>query len=215
MTAHSDWRWTACTALYKKKACCSPNSGRLRQPGSPEGGGMANPRHDLRLLLGMDAAGQARPLQTDSAGRLVVVTQRPVVGARVTNTADLSIPSGAWTGLTFNSEVTDSDALHSLTAEPGRLTAPSAGTFLVGGGVTLDSASSGRRGLAVQLNGGNDLVLSVVPAVSGGYTRLAVCTLVQLAAGDYLTLRVFQDSGAALNALYLADNSPIFWAAML
>lgn len=176
---------------------------------------MANPRNDLRLLLGMYAAGQARPLQTDSAGRLVVVTQRQVVGARVTNTADLSIPSGAWTGLTFNSEVTDSDALHSLTAEPGRLTAPSAGTFLVGGGVTLDSASSGRRGLAVQLNGGNDLVLSVMPAVSGGYTRLAVCTLVQLAAGDYLTLRVYQDSGAALNALYLADNSPIFWAALL
>lgn len=176
---------------------------------------MADPRHDLRLLMGLDAAGQARPLQTDAAGRLVVVTQRPVVGARVYHNADQSIPSGAWTALAFNSEVTDSDGLHSLAANPERLTAPSAGMYLVGGGVTLDSAAAGRRGLAVQLNGSSDLVLSVTPAVSGGYTRLAVCTLVLLAAGEYVTLRAFQDSGAALNALALADASPIFWAAML
>lgn len=127
----------------------------------------------------------------------------PRVAVRQITTAQ-SIPSGAFTALTFNTEDYDNEAptsMHSLLTNLTRLTAQTAGTYLVGGACTFAGNVTGRRGLRWDLNGspvaGSQLT-QVAGAVAANVTVVARTMYVALAVGDFVELKAFQDSGVAL-----------------
>jgi hypothetical protein len=120
------------------------------------------------------------------------------------------------TALTFNTELTDVYGMHSTSSNPGRLTCQVAGNYLIGGCVQFGMHATGRRYLAVRLNGSWTLQLVQVAAVSSAFgVVLSVETFYPLAAGDYVELMAYQDSGGSLNAIYAAVYSPLCGAALV
>lgn len=138
-------------------------------------------------------------------------------GCRVYNNANISIGNAATQFVTFNSERYDTDSIHSTSVNTGRLTIPFAGKWLVTCAVSFAANATGARAIQIWLNAATVIATTFVPAVGGGTltTDIAVSTVYQFAANDYLELGVYQSSGGNLNLLYGAGYSPEFAVAFL
>ncbi len=142
-----------------------------------------------------------------------------VSGARVYNSAAESIGGAAWTPLTFNSEWWDthdaaSSTFHSTSSNTGRLTIPAGrgGYYLIGASVEFAADPTGIRGLRlVHSVGATVIATSLEDATPTGVHALTISTLWSLAAAEYVTCEVYQNSGGALNANRSAAYSPEFW----
>ena len=54
-----------------------------------------------------------------------------MVGARVHNSANISVSDSTWTSMTFDSERYDTDSIHSTASNTSRLTCVTAGKYLI------------------------------------------------------------------------------------
>jgi hypothetical protein len=170
----------------------------------------------LRLLAGQDASGIGLPLRVDSAGRLEVVSYRTVHAARVYNNASLShATSGAWQPVTFNSEAFDDDGMHDLVTQTDRLTILQAGTYFLGAQIHFANHGTGQRAIKILVNGSTIIAYREEVPSASYHTALYASTLYALAAGDFLTVEAYQTSGGALDILYAAEYTPVFWAVMV
>ncbi|HET7128938.1 MAG TPA: hypothetical protein VFJ93_07680 [Gaiellaceae bacterium] len=143
-------------------------------------------------------------------------------GARVYNNANISVANNAWTALTFNSERWDlfdgaASTFHSTSSNTGRITIPSGldGYYLIGGNVEFASNATNRRGIRIVHSVGATVIGTFISNASGTDHSLSVTSLWPLAAAEYVTLEVFQNSGGALNAQSTAAYSPELWAIRL
>ena len=129
--------------------------------------------------------------------------------AGVNNSTNIAIPSGVSQALTFNNERFDVGDVH----EPGssRLRAPIAGVYVVAGNANFSGVTSiGQRRVQIRRNG-EVIVASVqVEATSVNQIQLGISKVIQLAAGDYLELLAFQNSGGDLAVLQEGQFSPEF-----
>jgi hypothetical protein len=123
-----------------------------------------------------------------------------------------SIPNAAYTALTFSGELYDTDSMHSTTTNPTRITATTSGLYHVEAAGTFQPNATGRRLGSIFVNGAQLPTDSVdtQPVSSGsiGTTVIAQGDY-QLAAGDYLEFRLYQDSGAAINTY--ATTNTVSW----
>jgi hypothetical protein len=95
---------------------------------------------------------------------------------------------------------------------PTRLTIPDNGTYMFGGNVVWDGNTTGRRDTKIRLNGDNSALLaSVGQSVVGANTVQNLSSIKQFAAGDYIELIVFQDSGSNRDLLTSDTDAPVFW----
>lgn len=133
-------------------------------------------------------------------------------GARVYNNAAISLSGVSATVLTFNSERYDTANYHSTSSDTGRLTAPSAGKYLITAQVIFDFNATGSRNLGLRLNGSTFLVFETTQAVTADSagTGMSIATVYQLAAGDYVEVLANQGSGGALNILAAGSYTPEF-----
>ena len=125
------------------------------------------------------------------------------VGCRLKNTASVNINTATWTAITFSAEEFDTDGLHSLTTNTSRITIPTGmdgyyslvGTaYFASSTATQVQARFLRNGTAIpgarekkNPTSGQDAVLTVN---SGP---------IYLAAGNYIEMQCYQDSGGALS----------------
>lgn len=133
-------------------------------------------------------------------------------GARVNNSANISIDSGVDTALTFNTEQYDTDAYHSTSSNTGRLTIPETSFYYMTASVQFAANATGYRFLLIGLNATPIYIVHVSnPATTAGAVHVAsVSTVLSLAAGDYLQLFVNQSSGGPLNVEAVTETSPVF-----
>lgn len=125
------------------------------------------------------------------------------VGARVYLGANQSLTSGAVTAIQFNTENFDTNTLHDNATSNTRLTVPAThgGKWSISGAVAFGSNSTGERLIRVMLNGAT-ILAEARASVSSTATKVpVVSTIFQLAAGDYVELHAYQDTGAGLDAL--------------
>jgi hypothetical protein len=157
--------------------------------------------------------GQA--IKTDGAGNLSFGdVSSSASAARVYNTVNISIPHNTMTALTFNSERYDTDTMHDLVTNPGRLTCKTAGKYEIGAGMVLGASGTGRRYAELRLNGTTVIDIFQIPVNSASAgTILKLNTQYDLAVNDYVEVRVLQDSGGALNVEASGNYSPEFWMA--
>lgn len=124
------------------------------------------------------------------------------VGCSVYNTTTQSISNNTDTGVTFNSEHFDTDGFHSTVSNTEKLTIPSGkdGKYLITASGMWATSNVGTRFFRLQKNGttnlGNGAKQDTVP--SGAFSQ-SVCEVVDLVAGDYITVDVYQSSGSSLN----------------
>ncbi len=131
--------------------------------------------------------------------------------ARVYNSGNQSIDNATETTLSFNAERYDSDLFHDLSTNPERFTIAKAGIYRIGACVQWASSSPGDRAVRLRLNGSTYIAGVGASGIAYSLQFMNVETEYRFAAGDYIEVRVVQDSGGALNVLAAANQSPEFW----
>ena len=143
--------------------------------------------------------------RTDDKDGGVVTNQ----GARVYNSANISIPNATTTVLTFNTERYDTNNLHSTSSNTSRITFQSAGKYELSAVVRFAANGTGTRYIQFRLNGTTFIASESSGAVtSGDAVDLSISTLYNFAANDYVEVAVYQNSGGALNVVSGANYSP-------
>lgn len=123
------------------------------------------------------------------------------IRARVSRTSNITLPDATETTIDFTVEEYDSHNMHDLVTNPSRLTVPpgGAGTYLIVGQGSFAAPTGGRRAVWIFVNGSR-------VGISEGYTdtptgsplgfTIQATAILSLAVGDYIQLRLRQDSGA-------------------
>lgn len=165
-----------------------------------------------------DGSGGGTPV---SAARLAVieagvksVDYRAAV--RVFHNANQSIANSSLTALAFNSERFDQEnnaasTMHDTVTNNSRLTAKTAGVFLIIGHFTWAANATGTRVVQLRLNG--TTVIDEEREAPGNSTdnfNQRISTVYALAVNDYVEMMVLQASGGALNVNVNANYSPEF-----
>lgn len=166
-----------------------------------------------RVVVGADDS----TLVADSAQATGVAWQiQP--SCRVYNDAAIDTPTAAWFALTFNQERWDTDGMHSVLANTSRLTVPAGGDgiYMFGGNVLFDISGSGDAtlGIRIRRGGTTELVRHLVtPRRIDVDMALAVTTVYDMVAGQYVELEVYHSQGR--DAMADGNFSPEFWAMWL
>ncbi|MBI4597339.1 MAG: hypothetical protein HY737_02930 [Candidatus Omnitrophica bacterium] len=132
------------------------------------------------------------------------------ISARVFNATAISVPHGTYTPLTFNAERWDTDAIHDTAANTSRLTAKTAGKYLIYGHVRFSANSIGHRQVGIRLNESPVIALTMGDATTGELSVISVVTHYDLAANDYVELVVYQNSGSSISVQSANNHSPEF-----
>jgi hypothetical protein len=126
------------------------------------------------------------------------------VGCKVTRGSAQTIANSTWTTINWDSEVFDTDGFHDNATNNSRLTIPTGkgGKYLINLQARFDTNATGIRALIINKNGTNEYQLMIVPATSGDRSLIAVSTVLNLVAGDYVYAQCLQSSGGNLNIDY-------------
>jgi hypothetical protein len=150
-----------------------------------------------------------------------VVVQPPPGGGslkidacRVYNSVNLTIANSTDTALTFDSELFDTNNLHSTTTNTSRLTAQTAGIYVVFATVEWQGSATGVRSIYFRLNGTTKVAWLEEPTNSD-VPRQTLSTVLALNVNDYLEVVVGQNSSASLSIIAATQYSPHFGMAMI
>jgi hypothetical protein len=174
---------------------------------SDQGSPSVSPPSNHGLVWYDDAAG-ALKLRTDTG----LIRQMLHAGCRVYHSAAQSIGSGTSTALSFNSERHDSDGFHSTSSNTNRITIPAGmgGKYVISGQVRFAANATGFREVSIRVGGATTIAIQDTLAVGGVPTILSITTVYELAAGDYVELLAYQNSGGALDVDSSGNYSPEF-----
>lgn len=148
----------------------------------------------LRLLTQRVINTEIRPLITQLQGRVARVPR-----ARAISTVEQSVPNISHTAIAFGAEEFDVGDMHSTSTNSERLTISTPGAYEIKAHASFASNGTGSyRWTRILKNGTTELDSVNGPPSAGARTIMEVGTCVELAAGDYVTLVVYQDSGGSL-----------------
>jgi hypothetical protein len=136
-------------------------------------------------------------------------------GAQVRrSTAQSIVNSGSGSAIAFDTEDSDTDAMHSVNGT--RLTCNTPGTYLISGMVPFDPNGTGSRDARIVKNatgvaipGGRTIL---IPSGSVSITVPLAAIELPMIAGDFVELIAFQSSGGALNTTAANGVFPFFRA---
>lgn len=147
----------------------------------------------------------AQDVDTDVQAQVAATTAAlNAPSARASASANQLINPGVFTFATFNTEEYDNALMVNLGVSNDRITFTSTGIYLVEAQVNFapngNATVNGRKGAIVQNLSGISETHNTVPGIQTFASELSITTLIEVVTvGDYVRLRVIQDSGAALN----------------
>jgi len=179
-----------------------------------DGSDFSNPAADYRLaFLGEDGLWHVK----DSAGTVTnpfSSSSAALCGAKAYNAGTQSLTNNTETAVTFDSEEYDTDGIHSTSSNTERFTIPAGkdGKWRLGALVVFAGNATGQRTAywkktvsgptTTYLRGGRN---TLVMASSVDFP-LYVETDVVLAAGDFVFVTAYQNSGGSLNIGHASDT---------
>lgn len=126
-------------------------------------------------------------------------------------TATTTFTTGVFAVLGLDTELFDSEAIHSTVTNPSRMTIVTPGLYLCLGAVSFAANATGFRESAISKNG-TISARGIVQAASAGTTVVPVHTYLQCVAGDYIELQGAQSSGGNLASTLGVDST---WLSVL
>lgn len=117
----------------------------------------------------------------------------------VTHSAGQSIAHNSVAILAFDTERYDPSGMHDTATNNSRVTIAAPGRYRLMAGVEWAANANGQRALNLKLNGTTVLASVLDSATAALGVRELVAIEYQLAAGDYIEVEVYQNSGGALN----------------
>lgn len=140
------------------------------------------------------------------------------IGCECSATADQAIATSTWTSINLDEEKFDRGGLHDTSTNNTRITITVPGRYYIHGAVQFEPNATGLRFVRLIKNGDtSNPFCSQGPLPGDGTlaTRVQVCALESLAAGDYIEMQAWQNSGGNLNSQFPNDYAPRFGAAMI
>jgi phage baseplate assembly protein gpV len=133
-------------------------------------------------------------------------------GCRVYSSSNVSVANASSTAITFNQERYDPYGMHSTSSNTSRVTVPKDGVYLITGNIRTASNSTGVRDLMIVVDGSTTIAFNGLKAnaTDGDLAIMQVSTMYKLTASQYVELRLWQNSGAALNVEAWGNYSPEF-----
>jgi len=121
-----------------------------------------------------------------------------------------TIPTSTQTKVVFDGVDSDGWNCWDLSPNPTRLTVPVTGRYIITGNVAFEAASSGHRAINILKNNTVELARSDFNPVSNSVDThsTVTCHAVSLTKGDYVELRVWQNSGSDLDIMNTGDHNP-------
>ena len=164
---------------------------------------------DIAMLSATGTASNSTFLRGDNAWAAAGST---FIGVKAVHGADQNTTSGSEAAVTFTAtDGWDTDTMHSTSSNPSRITFNTAGKYFIQGHVQIAGNTSGRRHLAIRLNGGNRNVVSQSsPSLADQWAHQVSVTL-DVSVNDYVELMFLQTSGSTL-AIQYNNGSPWFTA---
>jgi len=157
---------------------------------------------DLAIIEDSEAA---------NAKKRVQAVNLPVVsGCAVNISANVSIPNATETAVSWNAEEFDTDAYHSLVSNTDRFTIPVDGTYEIQAAIYFNGTAGTYRRIKFALNVGGTTIHLVSLAPGGGVSCLLAGYKGTFSAGDYVVIKVTQDSGGAEDILQPVSRASIF-----
>ena len=137
-------------------------------------------------------------------------------GCRIYNAGSITLSNNTATELTYDSELYDTDAYHSASPNPARITVPAgkAGYYLIYASVEFNSNASGAREVQIRKNGSLTNGSGYFQNFSSGGFTANVSSLVYLDVADYVSVYALQASGGNLT-VFLSNNYQQFSAIYL
>ena len=161
---------------------------------------MPEPKGRLVTPVGFDPSGKPVSLLTDSEGRLeVILALQTTAKARAYLSTTQSIAHATFTKILFDAESYDPGG--NFDTANSRFVAPVAGMYMVAAAARITDATlvaDKNYGLHIYVNG--ERVLETWQQASTA-TRLTIFTfdIIQLNAGDYVEIYIYQDSGGSVD----------------
>lgn len=119
-------------------------------------------------------------------------------------TSDISLSNDTSTDISFNSEVFDTDSMHSNSVNNNRITFNTAGLYLMVADIRFAINATNYR--QVSINYYDDVFgfqstigMQSQPAHTTTQNKLNLSTIYKVGVGDYVTVLAYQNSGGALN----------------
>lgn len=132
-------------------------------------------------------------------------------GAKVYNSANITLTNNVASALNFNSEEWDTENIHSTSSNTSRLTCITAGIYLATGMVWFTANANGQRNIYVVKNGTTYVAqANESTPTSSASAILNVSVEVALEVDDYVELYAYQNSGDNLDVRYLSERTPYF-----
>lgn len=143
----------------------------------------------------------AAQLNTYVSNAVTFLLNRPI--CQVRQTLAQAVANITATPLLFDGEDVDNDGMHSTTTNTDRITAQTAGRYVLGGGDSFASNATGERAAIWNLNGsGAAGGEASVQAVNGDDTRVPARSIsLFLNVGDYVQLVAYQSSTVSRNTV--------------
>jgi len=185
--------YNICEIVYIANA--GTNRGLILQPGASNNTIISCPR---LLEIGW----------TDNSGNSTnTIDVGCAIAARVFHSVNQSIPNATWTTLAFDSERFDTNNIHDIAVNNSRLTCRTPGKYLIIGQVRFAVNATGRRGAGIYSSAYADWCgYNLTLPMSVGDTNIQVSTILDMKVGEYIELRVFQDSGTSLDVICGNDD---------
>lgn len=156
---------------------------------SPASGGAAAP--GFRLMVGADV-----PFGILNHTKLFI----PYCEAEASS--GQSISTATLTVISLQTELSDNDSMHSTSSNTSRITASTAGKYLITGTVPFSTVPNAMRVIArIYKNGtGSGTVIAAIDQqVASGPPAFNLSAVVELAIGDYVELAVYHDAGSSVS----------------
>src|SRR5262245_14701541 len=134
----------------------------------------------------------------------------PVPAARVYRTTPQALTTAVAGAITFDAERFDTDNIHDLVTNPGRLTCRTAGKYLIFGAIDIAASAGGASRRASLLVNGSPIAVQRAHFSAADPAFIAIASVWDMAVGDYAELYGYQDSGGNLNVEVNNWYSPEF-----
>lgn len=123
------------------------------------------------------------------------IDEAQTIGASAYLSSAQNVNTGSGLMIPLQTETQDTSGFHDTVTNNTRMTIPTGGDgiYIVSGQVTITAGVTGNKQAIICKNGATSGPTSAVP---GAVSRTVITTIMPLVAGDYLELRVFQDSGS-------------------
>lgn len=133
-------------------------------------------------------------------------------GCQLWKSTNQSINTATYTAITFDSENFDTDNYHSTSSNTSRITIPAGlgGKYLITFTAGFTANATGIRGSALYKNGVQTHITFQLSASSAADHFFAGSQIMNLSAGDYVEIFLYQSSGGALDVKGLSDNATTF-----